>query len=346
MIKVAIAGASGYTGGELLRILASHPQVEVVSITSERSAGKPLDQVFPYLKQFFSLFFEPLDMDKLSSVGDVIFTALPHGTSMEPVGKLVDRGKKVVDLSADFRLNKPELYEEWYGMRHMRSDLLSMSVYGLPEIYGDAIKKAQLVANPGCYPTASILALAPLLRYGLIRTDSIFIDAKSGVSGAGRSPAMAYHFTEIHDGLSAYKVGIHRHTPEMAQEFSKMAGEDVNIYFVPHLVPINRGILCTTYALLRKTLTPGEVIDIYREFYENAPFVRILEEGRQPSIKDVRGSNFCDIGITISRDKRSIIVISAIDNLVKGAAGAAVQNMNLMMGLDETEGLKAPGWFP
>lgn len=346
MIKVAIVGASGYTGGELLRILSTHPEVEVVAITSERSAGNPVEQVFPHLKQFFNLSFESLDVKRLSEKAEFIFTALPHGTSMEPVGEFVESGKKVVDLSADFRLKDPFAYEEWYGIKHTRAELLEEAVYGLPELYRDRIREARLVANPGCYPTASILALLPLMEARLVDTSHIYIDAKSGISGAGRGPALPYHFPEAHEGIEAYKVGSHRHTPEIEQELSGLAEERIRVCFVPHLIPVTRGILCTVYAPLYKSMELKEMHRMFRDFYRDEPFVRVLDMGVQPNIKNVKGSNFCDIGIGMCGDRGTVIVTSVIDNLVKGASGIAVQNMNIMMGLDETTNLKGPGLFP
>lgn len=349
MLKVAIVGASGYTGGELLRLLCNHPEAEVVAVSSEKSAGKPLIHTFPNLKKFFNLTLEPLDPPKIAEKSDLIFTALPHGTSIEPVGEFLRLGKKVVDLSADFRLRDPLLYKQWYGIEHSNKTLLSKAVYGLPELYRDNIRKTSFVSNPGCYPTASILAIAPLLKNETIINDGtvpIFIDAKSSISGAGRGPSLPYHFPEAHEGMEAYKVGTHRHIPEIEQALSEAAGVQVNVCFVPHIIPANRGMLCTVYASLSSLLTTEEVIGLYREFYSNEPFIRILDPGMQPNIRDVKGANFCDIGIAVDKRNRCVIVTSVIDNLVKGASGQAVQNMNLMMGFEETAGLMHPGLFP
>lgn len=346
MLKVAIAGASGYTGGELLRLLFRHPHVRVVAVTSEKSAGKPLSAIFPNLEGFFNLILQPLVPGDLAEKAEFIFTALPHGTSVEPVSAFIRSGKRVVDLSADFRLKDLSLYREWYGMEHRGKELLESAVYGLPEIYREKIRGAALVANPGCYPTAGILAIAPLIKNGLIQNDRIYIDAKSAISGAGRGPALPYHFPEAHEGLEAYKVGIHRHTPEIEQALSDVSGGSIKVTFVPHLIPANRGLLCTVYAPLASAVETGEISRIYKKFYDREPFIRILDTGRQPNIRDVRGANFCDIGIAIDRRNRCIIVTAAIDNLVKGAAGEAIQNMNIMAGFEETTGLMEPGMFP
>lgn len=349
MLKVAIVGASGYTGGELLRLLCKHPEAEVVAVSSEKSAGKPLIHSFPNLKKFFNLTLEPLDPLKIAERCDFIFTALPHGTSIEPVGEFLRLGKKVVDLSADFRLKDPLLYKQWYGIEHSNKALLNKAVYGLPELYRENIRKTSFVSNPGCYPTASILAIAPLLKTRTIiteRTVPIFIDAKSSISGAGRGPSLPFHFPEANEGMEAYKVATHRHIPEIEQALSEAAGVPVNVCFVPHIIPANRGMLCTVYASLISLLTAEEIVSLYRKFYSNEPFIRILDPGMQPNIRDVKGANFCDIGIAVDTRNRCVIVTSVIDNLVKGASGQAVQNMNLMMGFEETAGLMHPGLFP
>ncbi len=346
MLKVAIVGASGYTGGELLRLLSQHPYIKVVAVTSEKSAGKSLSQVFPNLKGFFNLTLKPFVPHEVAEDAEVVFTALPHGSSIEPVGEFIRMGKRVVDLSADFRLKDPSFYEKWYGLIHTRKDLLAMAVYGLPELYRDEIKEARLVANPGCYPTASILALAPLVKSGLTNNKHLYIDAKSAISGAGRGPSLPYHFPEAHEGMEAYKIGTHRHIPEIEQALSKNAGEGLTVCFVPHLVPINRGLLCTVYAPLNSPAEAEDVVSLYRKFYRDEPFVRILDAGLQPNIRDVKGANFCDMGIAVDKRNQCVIVTSVIDNLVKGASGEAIQNMNIMMGFEETTGLMQAGMFP
>ncbi|MCC7201203.1 MAG: N-acetyl-gamma-glutamyl-phosphate reductase [Nitrospirae bacterium] len=346
MLKVAVAGASGYTGCELLRLLALHPYVKVVAVTSEKSSGKPITQLFPGLSGFYDLTLEPLSSEIVAGEADLVFTALPHGTSIEAVSEFVKMGKMVVDLSADFRLKDPLVYEEWYGVKHTATPLLEGAVYGLPELYRSRIKGASLIANPGCYPTASILGIAPLIKNRLYNGGKIIIDAKSAISGAGRSPSLAFHFPEANEGMEAYKVGTHRHTPEIEQVLSDVAGSTVTACFVPHLIPANRGLLSTCYVPSDFSGGLSDIVSLYMEFYKGEPFVRVLDAGRQPNIREVRGANFCDIGIALDKRNGCIIVTSAIDNLVKGASGAAVQNMNLMKGYEETTGLMHPGLFP
>ncbi|TET29623.1 N-acetyl-gamma-glutamyl-phosphate reductase [Candidatus Aerophobetes bacterium] len=336
-MKVSVIGATGYTGAELVKILLGHPGVELGSITSQSFAGKKISEVYPYLDT--DLILEEIDLDRISSESILVFVALPHSASMEVVGKLCSKGKKVIDLSADFRLTDPGIYEKWYKATHTRKELLKEAVYGLPEIYGERIRGASLVANPGCYPTSIILALAPLIQNEIIEEEGIIIDAKSGVSGAGRKLTLNTHYPEINESLYPYQVEGHRHIPEMEQELSKMAGKKINITFVPHLVPLNRGIISTCYATLRSSFKKEDIFAFYKDFYEDAPFVQILSPGEFPHIKDVIYSNRCRIGIAINNDLRRIIVISSLDNLVKGASGQAVQNMNLMLGLDEKMGL-------
>lgn len=337
-MRVGIVGASGYTGQELMRVLTRHPKVEIAYATSERFAGLAVDEVFPSFKKVIDLRFSELSLQHIVRDADFIVTALPHGTSMDVVAECIKKGKRVVDLSADFRLKDPALYERWYG-KHSCPDLLTEAVYGLPEIYRDAIKKAQLVANPGCYPTGAILALAPLLEGGLIAPSGIVVDAKSGVSGAGRNPSLSNLFCEAAEGLKAYGVAKHRHAPEMEQELSSRAGGPVTILFVPHLIPINRGILSTIYARPVGGLSTAQAYDAYRQRYGKEPFVRLCSPGTFPSTMEVRGSNYCDLGVMVEARSEQLIVISAIDNLVKGAAGQAVQNMNIMCGFPETMGL-------
>jgi len=337
-MKVSVIGATGYTGAELVRILSRHPEVELVSITSQTFAGKKILEIYPFLST--DLVCEELDIDKIASSSSFVFTALPHKTSMEIVGELYLRGKRVVDLSADFRLKDPALYEKWYGVSHSKRKLLHEAVYGLPELYREKIREARLVANPGCYPTSIILALAPLLKSHLIKEESIIVDAKSGVTGAGRKLTLATHFPEINENFYPYKVEGHRHLPEMEQELSRLAGTQVKVTFVPHLVPLNRGILSTCYASLKRYTEVEKILRIYRDFYKDEPFVEILEKGKVPRISDVATSNRCRIGLAVDERTDRIIVISAIDNLGKGASGQAVQNMNIMCGFKEDEGLK------
>jgi len=346
MLRVAIIGASGYTGVELARILCNHPEFELTAATSRQYAGKPLSEVFPNLLGKTDLLCENLSIDELCSRADLFFAAVPHKTAMDLVPQLLEQRKKVVDLSADFRLRNVATYEEWY-QEHSSPEFIVEAAYGLPELYREQIQKARLVANPGCYPTSIILGLAPLLQNGLIDTSSIIADSKSGTTGAGRAASVGTLFCEVHDGFKAYKVGgTHRHLPEIEQELSALSKGDITISFTPHLLPIARGILSTVYADLTSDISENNIRKLYRTMYENEPFVRIVPEGTFPATQHVRGSNFCDIGFTIDERTNRIIVISAIDNIVKGAAGQAVHNMNLMCGIDETTGLEGAPFFP
>ncbi len=343
-LRIAIVGSSGYTGGELYRILLLHPRATVTVVTSEKSAGKPITAIFPHLTGLTDLVCEPLDPDAISKKADFFFLALPHVTAQGAAFRLNELGKKVVDLSADYRLHDAAVYAKWYDHQHQYPQLLVSAVYGLPELHRDAIRSASLVANPGCYPTSAVLGLAPLVKRGMIDLGTIVIDSKSGVSGAGRTPALPFHFTEANESFMAYKVGTHRHTPEIEQELSVMAQQAVVVNFTPHLVPMNRGILTTIYA--RLTDAPASLTDLYRDFYKDHPFVRVLPAGQFPNVSHVRGSNFCDIGVYADPRTGRVVVVSAIDNLVKGASGQAVQNMNLMMGFPEAEGLRFAALFP
>lgn len=345
-LKIAIIGSSGYTGGELYRLLLLHPRVAVTAVTSEKNAGKPLTSVFPHLMGLTDLLCEPLDPDAIAKKADFVFLALPHVTAQEAAFRFHTLGKKVVDLSADYRLSDPALYEKWYEHCHQYPELLKQAVYGLPELRREEIKRAALVANPGCYPTSAILALAPLIKKGMADLAGIIIDSKSGVSGAGRSPSLAHHFPEVNEGFMAYKIGTHRHTPEIEQELSSLAGRQITLSFTPHLVPMNRGILTTVYVPLATKADTAGVHSLYQEQYQREPFVRLLPVGRFPNVRNMRGSNFCDIGVYADPRTGRAVVVTAIDNLVKGASGQAIQNMNLMMGFDETEGLRHAGLFP
>jgi N-acetyl-gamma-glutamyl-phosphate reductase len=345
-LNIAIIGSSGYTGGELMRILLNHSRVTVTAITSEKSAGKPLTSIFPHLSGLTSLVCEHLDPDTIAQKADVVFLALPHVTAQEAAFKFRKLGKKVVDLSADYRLTDSAVYETWYEHKHQYPELLKSAVYGLPELHREKIRTAELIANPGCYPTSAILGLAPLMKNGTVDLTSIIIDSKSGVSGAGRSPSQAHHYPEVNEGFMAYKVGTHRHTPEIEQELSGLARKPITVSFTPHLVPMNRGILTTVYAKIATPTDTARLFSLYQEFYQNEPFVRLLPVGQFPNVRNVRGSNFCDIGVYFDSRTGRAIVVTAIDNLVKGASGQAIQNMNLMMGFDEAEGLKFAGLFP
>jgi N-acetyl-gamma-glutamyl-phosphate reductase len=345
MLKVGIYGASGYTGQELLRLLLRHPEAEVVAVTSRRYAGIAVADIYPVFAGLTNLAFVDASPEDVAGASDIVFLALPHGVSMAVAPIFLKAGKKVIDLSADFRLRDIATYEKWYS-RHTARNIIKESVYGIPELYGDEIAKAKLVANPGCYPTSVILGLAPLLKAKWIDDCSIIADSKSGVSGAGREPQVGTLFCEVDEGFKAYKIGQHRHTPEMEQEIGILAGCDVSITFTPHLLPITRGILSTMYATLQKEVAIGELIDLYRAFYKGKKFVRVYKAGTFPNISSVRGSNYCDIGLFVDARTRRVIIISTIDNLVKGAAGQAIQNMNLMCGLSEDTGLTMISLFP
>lgn len=346
MIKTGIIGATGYTGVELVRLLSRHPGVEIVGLTSQTYSGKSFDSVFPSAVNFTDLILEPQDAENLAERCDVIFTALPHGVSMDVVEIIADKGKKVIDLGADYRFDEVQVYEEWYRVKHKTPVLAEQAVYGLPELHRELIGQANVIGNPGCYPTSIILGLAPLLKHGLIDPKTIIADSKSGVSGAGRGLNLTSLFSEVNDNFKAYNIGAHRHTPEIEQELGKLAGQKLTISFSPHLVPMNRGILSTIYASLKGPGTTGELLDLYNEFYLDEYFVRIHPEGQYPQTKWVYGSNFCDIGLTVDARTGRVVVVSAIDNLVKGAAGQAVQNMNITLGLPEKTGLDFAPIFP
>lgn len=346
MLKVAIVGASGYTGVELIRLLHCHPEVAVTCLTSEQSAGKRISEIFPTLRGRCDLLLENLEPVRVAEKADIIFTALPHKAAMEVVPTFLRLGKRVIDLSADYRLSDPQVYGEWYEP-HINPANLKKAVYGLPELRRDKIRKAKLVANPGCYPTSIILGLAPLLKKRLIVATSIIADSASGVTGAGRSAKVDSLYCEVNEGYKAYGVGgTHRHTPEIEQELSLLAGAELKVTFTPHLVPMDRGILSTIYAAPCRETTTDKLVKLYQEFYCGEPFVRVLPAGNLPSTAFVRGSNFCDIAPLVDRRTGRVIIVSAIDNLVKGASGQAVQNMNIVCGFPETMGLEGVGLFP
>lgn len=343
--RVGIVGATGYTGVELLRLLLRHPQVEVTALTSQKYAGIPIDQVFPSLTKSFQLLCEELQADQISKKTDLIFTAVPHKTAMEVVPLFYRQGKRVVDLSADFRLKDAATYEKWY-QRHTSADLLSESVYGLPELHREKIRSAKIVGNPGCYPTGALIGLIPLAKKQMISVDNIVIDSKSGVSGAGRDVVLDSLFCEVNEGVKAYKIFEHRHLPEIDQELSAIAGKKVSVIFVPHLIPMDRGILTTIYVHLTKRSKPEEVLNAFQEHYQRDSFIRVYPQGKLPNTKNVRGSNYCDIGVKVHESEDRAVIVTAIDNLVKGASGEAVQNMNIMLGFPETMGLDVVPLFP
>ncbi|MBW1740824.1 MAG: N-acetyl-gamma-glutamyl-phosphate reductase [Deltaproteobacteria bacterium] len=338
MVKVAVIGGTGYAGAELVRILSGHPYAELTMITSRQYAGQPFSDVYPAMAGVVNLTCEAFSEEAVSEAADVIFTALPHKASMNVVPGLIARGKKVVDLSADFRFKDPALYEAWYES-HQAKDLVKTAVYGLPEIYFDDIQKASLVGNPGCYPTSVLLPLLPLIKAPFIDCDSIVADSKSGTSGAGRSASLATQFCEVNEGFKAYKVAAHRHNPEMDEVLSLFSGRTIHIAFTPHLVPMTRGMLTTIYVGLKESVSMQDVASYLDSFFANKPFVRICPRGRFPNTMYVKGTNYCDIGFQVTERTKHLVLISAIDNLVKGASGQAVQNMNIMLGLPETAGL-------
>lgn len=334
MIRVAIQGATGYTALELIRILLRHPEAQITALTS-RSETAHVSQVHPSLSGRLDLQFESLSAEQLAERADVCFCCLPHVASMESIPKLLSAGLKVIDLSADYRLSDPAVYEKWYGHVHTDPTRLGSTVYGLPELFADRIPGQTLIANPGCYTSTSILSLAPLLDGGFIEPAGIIIDAKSGVSGAGRSPKLNILYAECNESISAYGVGNHRHTPEIEQVLSAASGKAVNVIFTPHLTPMDRGILATIYATPTGSATQDELLSAMRSYYADKPFVRIVEH--LPKTKDVSGTNYFDATVRVVRGR--VIVLAVLDNLVKGAAGVAVQNFNLVCGFDETTAL-------
>jgi len=335
MLNVGIVGVTGYAGEELIRILLAHHHIKIAHISARLDKPKAISEMFPKFKHKTELICKDLDIKGINAACDLVFLALPHTVSMDFVPKLLKAGKSVIDLSADYRIREIGVYEQFYNTKHRDKMNIALAVYGLPEIYRAKIKQAKLIANPGCYPTVSILALAPLVALGLIDPDSIIIDAKSGVTGAGRKAAEGFLFSEVNEDFKAYKVNIHQHAPEINQELSSLAGKRLEITFVPHLLPINRGILATIYAKKVKGAKgkAKNLIDLYKKFYKKEPFVRIREEGVYPRLKDVVFTNFCDIGI--KDEGENIIIVAAIDNLLKGASGQAVQNMNIMYNFPE-----------
>lgn len=338
MINVGIAGASGYTGVELVKLISNHPETNLCAVTSNSYNGKSLTDIFPSMRGFENQVCENLDINSLSNKIDVIFLALPHKVSMEHVPGLLDHNIKVIDLSADYRFRDEKAYESAY-QEHTSKHLLKESVYGLCEIYRDQIKTSNIIGNPGCYPTSILLPLIPLIKEGLIETSGIISDSKSGVSGAGRSLSLSTHFCEVNESFNAYKVGNHRHTPEINEILSEQSQQKMEITFVPHLLPLTRGMLSTIYARATKDVSEKIIRETYDSYYKNETFVRVLGKNMYPSISHVKGTNACDFGFNFDEKTGRIIIVSAIDNLLKGAAGQAVQNMNIVFDLDERTGL-------
>ncbi|MBQ1509828.1 MAG: N-acetyl-gamma-glutamyl-phosphate reductase [Selenomonadaceae bacterium] len=344
-MKVSIIGATGYAGAELLRILHRHPEAEVVHITSESHTGERLSDLYPHLRGIYDMELESMkDIDRIGADSDFVFIGLPHGHAMEVGRALENMPTRIIDLGADYRFSDTNVYEEWYHVPHTHKG--AARVYGLAELYREEIKTAKIIGNAGCFTTASILALAPLAKHHLIDVNTILVDAKSGVSGAGRSPKQGNHFPELYDSFKAYNVAHHRHTPEIEQAIEDLSGEKTVLNFTPHLVPMSRGILSTCYASLKPDITADMVDAAFEKMYANEYFIRLLGRNGYPATKDVRGSNFCDIAWHIDERTGRVIVLSVIDNLVKGAAGQAVQNFNIACGFDEKTGLDDVPMYP
>jgi N-acetyl-gamma-glutamyl-phosphate reductase len=349
VVRVAIAGASGYMGAELLRLLLVHPRITLTGVTSDRLSGEPLARAYPHLRGLSDLRFHDLDAAWLGEVADVVFLALPHMESQKVMPVLRVRGKKAIDLSADYRLRDAQDYVTWYKAPHVDAAGLREAVYGLPELHRKAIATASLVANPGCYPAGAILAMAPLVKRGLARLDGIVIDGKSGVTGAGaqgRTIDPMYLYTEANENVQAYGLASHRHTPEMEQELGALAGAPVRVSFTPHLIPLNRGLFTTASVPLARPLGTPELREVYREFYAGEPFVRVLDEGERPTTRAVVGSNYCDVAVVADARTGRAVCVSAIDNLGKGGSANGVQNLNVMFGWPERTGLDAPPVYP
>ena len=335
MTRVAILGATGYSALELIKLLLRHPQVEITTVTSRQEGSPPIAMVHPSLSGRLDLRLEDLGPVAVAGRAECVFSCLPHGVTTTLVPHLLSAGARVIDFSADYRLRDAEAYGQWYGQKHGDPENLATAVYGLPELFREQIGPARLIANPGCYPTSAILALAPLLKAGAIEPTDIIVDSKSGVSGAGREPKLTTHYPECNESVSAYNIGRHRHTPEIDQVLTTAGGVGVNVIFTPHLIPMDRGILTTAYSRPKPGMTEEKALDTLRDFYANEPFVRVVDH--LPGTKDSSGTNYCDITARLVRDR--LITISCLDNLIKGAAGAAVQNFNIMHGYPETTAL-------
>ena len=338
MIRAGIIGATGYTGAELVRILTSHEKAEITSITSRQYKGEIFSDIYPSFRKTADIKIDEYNPEKIGDTCDVVFMALPHEVPMKLVPELLERGLRVIDLSADFRFSSRKSYEDYY-CPHESPEILNNSVYGLPEVYKDQIKNSFLVGNPGCYPTCSLLGLIPLLKSGAADFNDIIIDAKSGVSGAGRGLSYGSHFCEVNENFKAYKVAQHRHRPEIEEKIEKVCGGKSRITFTPHLIPAVRGMLATIYLKPFSDMAPENLKKLFVDFYKDSQFIRILPENEMPSIKNVAGTNYCDINLTYDTNSQRIIVVSVIDNLMKGASGQAVQNMNIMFDLEENLGL-------
>jgi N-acetyl-gamma-glutamyl-phosphate reductase len=345
-IRAAIVGSTGYGGVELIRLLQSHPKVTVTSVISSSNAGTPIAEGYPHLTEIRTDLLDGIDVDHIRSKADVVFLATPHGISMKLAPEFLEAGLKVIDLSGDFRLKSGDVYREWYKHEPAEQAFVDRAIYGLSEIYGKEVAGADFISNPGCFTTSALLGLYPAVKAGWINPDSIIIDAKTGVSGAGRGLNLSAHYSEINENFKAYKINKHQHTPEIEQVLSEAAGRTVITTFTTHLVPMTRGIMSTMYATLTDKRTSANFVELYRQFYEGRKFVRVRQDGRWPATKEVWGTNYCDIGFSVDERTGRITFISVIDNLVKGAAGQAIQNLNLMMSWDETLGLQFTPVYP
>lgn len=339
-------GGTGYGGVELIRLLAHHPYAQLTSVVSHSQSGKALAEVYPHLHGIMEQTLDAFDVQQLAQDHDLVFLAAPSGVSKDILPQLVEQGVRCIDLSGDFRLKDPRLYPEWYNHDPAQETYLQEAVYGLSEIYREDIAQAKFIANPGCYPTATLLGLIPLLKEGWIDPHTLIIDAKSGVSGAGRKQSLGTHFSETNENLKVYKLGAHQHIPEIEQILSSVGQKEVKITFSTHLVPMTRGIMCTMYTQLQEAKATQDIIDLYHSFYEGHAFVRIRPEGVWPATKEVYGSNYCDIGFANDQRTGRLIIVAVIDNVVKGAAGQAIQNMNIMNAWDETAGLNVLPVYP
>lgn len=342
MTDIAIIGAPGYAGVELTRLVLAHPELKLVAATSRSEAEKAIGDVYPALASFTDLAYETPNVASIAEKASVAFLAVPHTASLELAPALLDAGLTVIDASADYRLQDAEVYERWYGVTHTSQELLTEAVYGLPELDRQSLPGAKLIACAGCYPTASVLAALPALQSGASEGHNVVIDAKSGVSGAGRTPTEGTHYPSVTEAMQPYKVGTHRHTPEIEQGLSQVAGREVRVTFTPHLVPMSRGMLATVYLDLADNLSAAEAIEIYKDRYSDEPFVTVHESGRMPSTAEVRGSNRAHIGVAIDSHTQTLIAVCAIDNLVKGTSGQAIQCANIALGYEETAGLDMP----
>lgn len=345
MIKVGIVGATGYVGIELVRLLHKHSKVQISYVINQSFIGQKISEIYPNLRNIFDMECTGLDPKSIATDADIVINCLPHGISSSFIPLVIENGGRIIDHGGDYRYKDVAVYEKWYNTKHEHPELLKKAVYGLPEIYRDQIASAQIVSNPGCYPTCSILGIMPLLKNSLVEKNNIIIDAASGVTGAGRNTELPNQFCECTENFKAYKVANHRHTSEIEQELSLLANEEILVSFTPHLVPMKRGMLCTTYANLKNTTDTASLVNLYKEFYKNEKFVRVLDESKLPETKFVAGSNYIDISVTVDKRLNRVVVLSALDNLGKGAAGQAVQDLNIMCGFAEDTGLEAAGLY-